>query len=783
MLTVAAQADNFDGGAGVGDPSWSNALNWASDTVPTGTTPVQAINVPGYGVVVNNPGAMASEIHVGTWGWIGSIDVQDSGTLSTVGNMLIAAQDAASVGTVVNDGQINVAGIAYLHAGVGVLENNGTFGSTHLHLGHIAGSDTTLINTGDITTGILSLSVAGNSVFNMNGGTVTVGTFNMVDGGTGRLNLYGGTTTTTVLALNDNGDYTIDIREGVLVAGGNHTATMALMESAGLITAYGGDGTVISEYDAGTDMTTLSAEGCLVVEKTGEFIIEETGEQFFPVGFNYIDLRTNDLGWLFHDTFNPNHYNTATVASNLAEIAAAKFNTLRVFIETGPSTNSVVMASSDTTLSVAYMQRVADFLEQSHAHGLHVIITFESFPSSAAYISYKDEVVNVEGANRFYLNPGYIAAKRLYMRDFIQMLGQLAPDRLADTVLAFDPQNEVTHYVEVAPFSLLSGTVTPANGATYDLATDKVQLADEMAVYWMDQMAEEIHQQAPGVLADVNMFTYAAVQRSIGDFHSFGVGDWRNRYPFRPEALAASGADFLDLHFYTANSADLQSDLDSIEFDAVASAWKAAGKPMIVGEFGAFTNVLSLAGAVSWKEDEVDLFASHGFLGWLYWTYNTDVQGSLWNAKSGGGVLFDVLEARAKENYFGYPPAADDLDGDGMPDRWEIQYFGSINAVNGGANEDYEGDKMANRAEYLAGTIPDDPASKFMIVDMQSDVGGLEVQWSSAPCKSYQMLRSGSLVEPKWSTFGDPVHGTGAVSVLTVPVDADQGFYKVRLDR
>jgi hypothetical protein len=90
---------------------------------------------------------------------------------------------------------------------------------------------------------------------------------------------------------------------------------------------------------------------------------------------------------------------------------------------------------------------------------------------------------------------------------------------------------------------------------------------------------------------------------------------------------------------------------------------------------------------------------------------------------------------------------------------------------------------MANRAEYLAGTLPDDSASKFTITGMQSGLGGLEIQWSSVPCKSYQMLRSGSLAEPQWSTFDDPIHGTGAVSVLTVPVATDQGFYKVRLNR
>jgi len=225
---------------------------------------------------------------------------------------------------------------------------------------------------------------------------------------------------------------------------------------------------------------------------------------------------------------------------------------------------------------------------------------------------------------------------------------------MADTVFAIDIQNESAFHLNTPPFTMTSGLVTPANGVTYNMATDKVQMADEMAVYWTNQMAEVVHQEAPDLLVDVNVFTYDAVGRSIGDFSLDGTPEsptWRDRYPFRPEALAGSEADLLDMHFYTADIGDLQADLDSIEFSAVSNACNAAGKPMIVGEFGAFKNDLSFSAAVAWKRDEVEAFADHGFQGFLYWTYDNDLQTRLWHGVEGDGEIIAALAAGARARF------------------------------------------------------------------------------------------------------------------------------------
>ena len=71
-----------------------------------------------------------------------------------------------------------------------------------------------------------------------------------------------------------------------------------------------------------------------------------------------------------------------------------------------------------------------------------------------------------------------------------------------------------------------------------------------------------------------------------------------------------------------------------------------------------------------------------------------------------------------------------DLDGDGIPDYWEIVQFGSIGIANG--LSDFDGDDFLDRDEYIAGTNPRDPDSLLKIADLGFRPGGrIAITWDS----------------------------------------------------
>ncbi len=56
-----------------------------------------------------------------------------------------------------------------------------------------------------------------------------------------------------------------------------------------------------------------------------------------------------------------------------------------------------------------------------------------------------------------------------------------------------------------------------------------------------------------------------------------------------------------------------------------------------------------------------------------------------------------------------YAIAEDDSDGDGLPDSWELQYFGDLRQ---GSDGDPDGDGFTNLEEFSAETDPTDSTSK-----------------------------------------------------------------------
>ena len=124
-----------------------------------------------------------------------------------------------------------------------------------------------------------------------------------------------------------------------------------------------------------------------------------------------------------------------------------------------------------------------------------------------------------------------------------------------------------------------------------------------------------------------------------------------------------------------------------------------------------------------------------------------------------------------------------DTNGNGLPDEWEIRYFGSLHAPNGGPNDDPDGDGATNLQEYLAGTNPLDPADVFKITSVRilgADVG---ISFATVAAHRYRVERTADLAGGVWAAVADNLAGTGGILQVNDVngTGQPQRFYRVRL--
>ena len=128
-------------------------------------------------------------------------------------------------------------------------------------------------------------------------------------------------------------------------------------------------------------------------------------------------------------------------------------------------------------------------------------------------------------------------------------------------------------------------------------------------------------------------------------------------------------------------------------------------------------------------------------------------------------------------------PSSPDSNGNGIPDEWELQYFGSLGVSTNGA--DFDGDGVTDLHEYLAGTSPTDPLSYLGLIAMEQESidGMMRLSWSSsagryylvrrssAPGGHFELVASGLAASPPVNEWMD-----------TPPPEESAVFYLIELD-
>ena len=130
-------------------------------------------------------------------------------------------------------------------------------------------------------------------------------------------------------------------------------------------------------------------------------------------------------------------------------------------------------------------------------------------------------------------------------------------------------------------------------------------------------------------------------------------------------------------------------------------------------------------------------------------------------------IIGGVVDMGAYE----FEASGSDSDGDGLPDIWEILYFGDLDELPGGFSDL---DDFSNLEEYIAGTDPADSASFFAITNWST--GSLVIEWPAYSNRQYRVYRAESLTNT-FNQVGDPIYFPQN-SYTDLVLNAS-GFYKV----
>ena len=117
---------------------------------------------------------------------------------------------------------------------------------------------------------------------------------------------------------------------------------------------------------------------------------------------------------------------------------------------------------------------------------------------------------------------------------------------------------------------------------------------------------------------------------------------------------------------------------------------------------------------------------------------------------------------------------------DGLPNSWELQYFGTIAF---GPDEDMDGDGMSNLAELLAGTNPMNPGSALRITSVDKVGANVLVKFLTTTNHNYVVQYAPVVPTNNWTMLVSNVPGTdGFVTVTNLGVSTQpKRFYRVRL--
>jgi F5/8 type C domain-containing protein len=369
-----------------------------------------------------------------------------------------------------------------------------------------------------------------------------------------------------------------------------------------------------------------------VVGGAGELYSISSGGTFVSRGVNYEQLGVPAGESVNQNvSFNVGSYDGAAAATALTEIAAYGYNTVRVFLNGACATGCLGDPAAVDDLSASYFANVIDFLQKARTRGVQVILVAEGVPVGTGYA---DQVVAGSGAefageNLHYLTAGGINGNAAFWAALVQRL--TTQQSLRETILAYELRREAHFRSDQAPLSLSSGTVTAANGTSYDLAVaaERQALMDDGLVLWANTIRAAIRGVDPTALVSLGfLWPQSPNLARVGD----------PRVTRMRAVLDDSALDFVSPRVVPGLELTLPQYVANYELPVTTS------KPVLMAEFGAPTAAhATLASAVETLQGWQAESCPAGFDGWVLWTWDTSGERPgeppIWNGKAGGDLI------------------------------------------------------------------------------------------------------------------------------------------------
>ncbi len=125
-----------------------------------------------------------------------------------------------------------------------------------------------------------------------------------------------------------------------------------------------------------------------------------------------------------------------------------------------------------------------------------------------------------------------------------------------------------------------------------------------------------------------------------------------------------------------------------------------------------------------------------------------------------------------------------DTDTNGLPDWWELAYFGQLTGINSNADPDHDG--VGNFAEWIAGTNPTNAASVLKLAASEATAANaVLLSWPSVAGKIYRLEKSTDLASGFNFLVMTNIAATPPTNTLADPAALSGGsqFYRVEVEQ